>query len=63
MSGLARTFNKALLLCALLALAAGCTTYPQKYRKKRGCDCPHWDQLPRRVDGVRASISPHGQEG
>ena len=31
---------------ALALLLGACASTPKKYRKKRGCDCPHWNLAP-----------------
>ena len=46
-----------LLFVAVFSTACG-SSKPAKYRKKRECDCPKWNQLPAPVNGVRAGIVP-----
>jgi len=52
--------SRTLLVLAIGLLAAGCASGPKKYRKKRGCDCPKWNQAPARPAGDHAW---HWREG
>jgi starvation-inducible outer membrane lipoprotein len=40
-----RTLTRGLPLVLALMMCA-CASTPKKYRKKRGCDCPHWNHVP-----------------
>ncbi len=47
----------AVLLLASLFLAACGSSKPAKYRKKRECDCPKWNQVPNAdPSGVHAMV-------
>jgi hypothetical protein len=48
-----------LLLAALLAAGCASSPKPRKYKKKRGCDCPHWNLVPAAPQGaVHAGLPP-----
>lgn len=48
--------GKGLLVLVCIATLTACGSgKPAKYRKKRGCDCPQWNQAPApEQDGTRA---------
>lgn len=47
----------AVLLLATLFLTACGSSKPAKYRKKRECDCPKWNQVPTaNPSGVHAMV-------
>jgi hypothetical protein len=60
-----RTMSRWLPMLLLALMAMGCGSQkPKKYRKKRGCDCPHFNHLPPRSgDGARASSMPPSVPG
>lgn len=46
-----------LLMLVAMAMFPACATQPSKYRKKRGCDCPHWNRLPAEGQGIHAHLA------
>jgi len=60
---------KATVLLLVVGAALSCSSRPQKYRKKRGCDCPKWNHRHAPApNGVHANlpgrqVAPFGQPG
>lgn len=55
----ARTTRLMAALLFAMVLVTGCgTSKPAKYRKKRDCDCPKWNQVPTaNPTGIHASAA------
>jgi hypothetical protein len=48
------------LWALLLLVAVGCASGPRygaARRKKKGCDCPHWNRVDRPANGMHASLT------
>ncbi|MBK8500484.1 MAG: hypothetical protein IPL52_17105 [Flavobacteriales bacterium] len=49
------TIRWTIIVLSSILLSTACDSRkPAKYRKKRGCDCPHWNHVPAPKDGMRS---------